>query len=146
MTNPEGAMSFQLTKTERKLRDQLLAQLQQTSADTANAIDAFNAQMAVLWMNLSQTINAHNKVLAAVETFRQEIAERLQNEFDEKSDRWQESKAGEAADEMIDQWSEPFYGLEIERPDDLDGDDMPDAKILSNLPTELSEDEDEDED
>lgn len=138
-------MSFQLKKAEIKQRDAIIAQLEQCSSETADAIDEFNAQLAVLWMTLTPKISAHNKALAAAETFRQAVVTRLSDEFEEKSDKWHESEAGEAVERMLDAWREPVYGLEVERPEELVVDDIPAGKVLSELPTG-PEEEDDDED
>ncbi len=69
-------------------------------------------------------------VLAKVE----EIGERLREEYNDKSETWQESDKGAQVNEFIDNW----LGVEVDDVDEIyipDGDPLDEA--LDNLPEEI---------
>jgi len=101
-------MSFELSANELKTRDQLLADLQRVT--TA----------------LEDATNDYNTVVDDIDTYVSSVRDRLQEEFDEKSEKWQEGDKGSAASTLIEEWSSMDVGhVEV---------DLPIYEALENLP------------
>lgn len=101
---------MKLTKQELKTRDEHVEAL-----STAEKI-FFDAA------------NAYNKILTEADAFIGEVRDRLQSEFDDKSEKWQELDAGVSAQEMIKEWDDlTFNDVELE---------LNHAELLAELPTE----------
>lgn len=56
-------------------------------------------------LDVEDALARYNLALAEADVFRSEIADQFQNEYDDKSEKWQESDAGSAASDLIDEWS-----------------------------------------
>lgn len=74
-------MAFKLTKAEQATKDEILTQLHDT------------------W-------DAYSSAVEKAKDFASVIAERSREEFDEKSEKWQESDRGHAANEWIEKWED----------------------------------------
>ena len=132
-------MAIKLTKSENKRRDELVAELEfDGSALHAAMEEAFNL------INEANAIAAaayaeYNETLANAREFAQDIASRLREELDARSEKWLESDKGQAATEMVERWeSDEFDDLEWE---DIDPPEQPDPEwrdALENLPDEVA--------
>jgi hypothetical protein len=79
---------LKLTKKGEKALDELIAELEA-------ARDA-----------LIQAAATYGEHLTAAREFRDELVEQWKAEIEEKSERWQESPAGEAAAAFVEKWEE----------------------------------------
>jgi len=79
-------MAFKLTAEEAKTFEDLRGTYNQTKELLQHAVDNYN------------------EILTQLAEFRDSLLERLQGEFDEKSEKWQESDKGSAVGAMIDEW------------------------------------------
>ena len=132
-------MAIKLTKSENEHRDELVADLEVAgSALHAAMEEAFNL------VNEANRIAAaayaeYNETLANAREFAQDIASRLREELDARSEKWLESDKGQAATEMVERWeSDEFDDLEWE---DIDPPEQPDPEwrdTLENLPDEVA--------
>ena len=61
-----------------------------------------------LWEDVADAINAFNEAGTELDEFRSEIADELEEQFSEKSEKWQESDRGNEFQEIIDGWREEF--------------------------------------
>ena len=132
-------MAIKLTKSENGRRDELVAELEVAgSALHAAMKEAFNL------VNEANEIAAaayaeYNETLANAREFAQDIASRLREELDARSEKWLESDKGQAATEMVERWeSDEFDDLEWE---DIDPPEQPDPEwrdTLENLPDEVA--------
>lgn len=107
-------MAFRLTNKEEKERQALAAEL----GEKAEA--------------LTEARDNYNEVVERAIAFRDGVAERLQSDFDNKSEGWQEGDKGSAAQELISAWEE----LEIEK---VEFDDPEDEERLEEVSTEAEE-------
>ena len=83
-------MAFRLTKAELTDRNELVKSLQRTQEAFATTPDAEHLEEFLV-------------VLRETDKFRDSVASRLRDEFEEKSERWMESEKGDFANEFIDQ-------------------------------------------
>ena len=81
---------------------------------------------------LNALIDLHNADIARARHFVEEIAAELRDEYDQKSERWHESDAGQQAEAMIQAWEnasledvEPVVLLLPDRPLFKEGLDLP---------------------
>lgn len=72
-------------------------------------------ELAAAESALESAIEAYNAVLAEAREHCQEIAETAQSEWDEKSERWQESDKGVEAQAWITEWADADLE-EVEEP------------------------------
>lgn len=126
-------MAFKLTKTELSRRDELVEELSQKQ-------DSFEAVMHHLGSDDPSKVNELVTALSVLtvlvkeaEEFRDEIASRLRDEWDDRSEAWQEGDRGSEAEEMVDQWE----CAEFMEPELGEGDIEDYAQTLEDLPTEV---------
>jgi hypothetical protein len=116
-------MAFKLSKDERAdLADHMetLAKkkeaLREAEAKRLAAIEEADAAV-------SAAITDYNGALSDAKTFVEEVAERLRGEYDEKSEKWQESDRAQEVNEFIEQWEnvdmEDVDESETVQPDEL---------------------------
>lgn len=104
-------MAFKLTKEEILERNALLADMK----DAKDALDS--------------SVQIYNQALDKTREFIEKTRERMQNEFDEKSEAWQQGDKGAAVAEMLASWDEV-------NPEDVDI-DLEDLGAFESLPTEV---------
>lgn len=122
-------MAFKLSRTEHKQREELLESLR-------TAAEAFTAVQEEGGNGLLERIAELIVVVQEAEAFRSEIASRLQEEFDEHSEAWQEGDRGSEAQEMIDAWDgADFSDPPLDNLADLELEDY--VQTLEDLPTEI---------
>ena len=138
-------MALKLTKDEIKQKDDHVSELEKQMANMENAVNVFNAAMETARVDLRDAVSKYNEALTAARGFAEDIASRLENEIDDKSEKWQESDKGQAAASFKDDWE----GVELQ--DDLDADEIApgdidfseltfdDAENLGNLNSEPEE-------
>jgi uncharacterized protein YoxC len=103
-------MAFKLSSQELKTREELLETLKSLQEDVNSAITEFNSK------------------LEDVQEFVDSVKDRLQNEFDEKSETWQEGDKGSEAQNFISEF-ENIELIELEV-------DSTCVDNFENLPTE----------
>lgn len=105
-------MAFSLTKQEQTEREFHANELKRKASTLADALADYNGAVT----------DAQN--------FATGIAERLQSEYDGKSEAWQEGDRGSAVSELIGEWEGYAENDEIEFSGEIDHDD-----VLLALPT-----------
>jgi hypothetical protein len=68
--------------------------------------------------DVNEAIKAYNLTLLKAEAFATALAEDFRSDFDDKSERWQESEAGQEAVSFIEEW------------ESFDGSALPEVAIL----------------
>lgn len=86
-----------------------------TTAET-NARDAHIEALNTAHAAMVEAIRAYNAALAAAATFAETIATERREEWDGRSERWQESDAGQNAATFVEEW-EGFEAEEIDEPE-----------------------------
>lgn len=153
-----------LDKATLAERDEIIERLEVNFRDLEAAVDGFNNNMAPLWLavqaaveeynaklddewgnGLGPVIDQYNEAVADAATWKQQVAQSIQEYMDERSEKWQESDAAGRYSEWRDAFDHDCASCEIERPDDLDIAepeeitlDLDDAaESLGELPEEL---------
>lgn len=91
-------MAFKLEKDERQNR-----------IDLSNRLE-----------NLIQTpdVEIYNALAVEINAFLVEVTERFQSEYDDKSEKWQDSEIGDNASSLIDEWSNLTLEEDLENNED----------------------------
>lgn len=133
-------MAFKLSKEESDLRSDLVKQLNDQHGELEQAINDYNSATGELRGPVEAAIAHYNEVLAKANSFCEQVCMRGEEEYEEKTEKWQESDAGESAQEWLSEWEQiDMDEIEIEWPDELDMPDTTHSGELEALPDEPSE-------
>lgn len=122
----------QLSRDQKKQRDELVAALNAKASALGEAWASFEAAHE----HLALAVDQYNGAVGDAETFRDDIAQEMQDYWDERSERWQEGEAGLAYEAWIDAWT----GADLEMIDCPELPDEPEtahADALDELPEEV---------
>jgi hypothetical protein len=130
-------MAFKLTKKEITERDECVSELQEKWAIVEEVKNRAQEDTNAAVASVNSAIDYQAAVTTA-ETFRNEIADRLRSEYDEKSEKWQEGDAASTANDFISEWENNELG-EFATVDDIElsVDEAEHATTLEQLPTEV---------
>jgi uncharacterized coiled-coil DUF342 family protein len=122
-------MAFKLTPAEQTQKNDHFVKLSAKSDELLAARDVMNSKVQEAVEEYNGHVQAYNELVNEANGFRSDVASRLQGEYDDKSEKWQESDEAGSAQEFIDAW-EGFEievlgetsvpELEAEQPNDLD--------------------------
>jgi hypothetical protein len=130
-------MAFKLTKQEAEDRSKIINDLREAWGKIESAVEEYNKEMNSLWDNITSEVVAYNEVLSKARTFATDISSRVDQEFGEKSEKWQEGDAGQDADEWKGEWENiDLSDLEPDQPEDLDIDEPSHAEDLEGIADE----------
>lgn len=93
-------MAFKLTKQEEASRGLIVDGLKLRAMAVSTAVAIANDAM----QNVNDAVEAYNEALNEAREFREDLVVRLEEEVNDKSERWQESEHGEATKEYIAEW------------------------------------------
>lgn len=132
-------MALKLNKDEIRQRDAYVAELRKVADLLEDAVRVFNEELEAARVKMRGAIDDYNETLTAARGFAEDIASRLSDEIDEKSEKWQEGEKGEAAVAFKDEWE----GVSLEEidpdnvlPGDMEDIDLEDADTFEALPIE----------
>lgn len=130
-------MAWKLTKEEAARRDEV-TNAAGAARDALNAaLDAYNEKVAAAFAELKTATDAYNESCASARDFAEAVATRLRDEHFAKSERWQESEKGQAADAFVSAWEDfAAADFEPEEPLEMEGPDEELAEQLNELPEE----------
>ena len=134
-------MAFGLTKDERGEKSALVNKLTSAGSEVRAALDAYNGVVAAAFAALGAVVTEYNVVRGEARAFADRVAERLQEDFDDRSEAWQDGANGFAARDMISAWGNPNYlkflgiAVPVEPDCNIDEDGTSDAsQELDDLP------------
>lgn len=133
---------MKLSREEDKQRDRIAAELGEAVAAVESAVAEYNGMLATIREPVAAALATLNAKLEEARGFASGIVDEAREEFDGKSERWQESDKGQAVSSWLDQWDEAASALddvEIEFPDDIEFDEPGAASTLLELPREPEE-------
>jgi len=131
-------MLFKLGKEQNEQRDTLATRIQEEREALDTAVTAFNDAMTTARADLQEKIDAYNEVLAEAKSFVDDVAQNWENDFEEKSERWQEGEKGEAVRAMIEAWQNAdLEEVSVDMPDEeVSFDAEMHDELLNDLPSE----------
>jgi hypothetical protein len=126
-------MAFNLTKLEQMTHQTLINELREAQDSFTAAQDSENPLKETVVIRLAELLVKINEA----ESFRDAVASRLRDEFDSKSEKWQESDRGDEASYLVDAWENAsFEEPELEDPMNVELEENY-AEMLEDLPTEM---------
>ena len=113
-------MAFKLTKDEVKTRDEINDDLQGAWSKVEEAVNKYNAAMDEAKGDVEQAVEKFNEVVERSNEFTGGVAQRAEDEFDERSENWQSGEKGDAASTWKDEWANAeLEALDIDWPEEL---------------------------
>lgn len=97
-------MAIRLTKQEQKEQARLAEALREREAEVALQFALLLEALQKAPVPLNNAIRARNLIAKEAAEFVKQVHDRLEEEFEEKSEGWQEGDAGQAARDLIDEW------------------------------------------
>jgi hypothetical protein len=122
-----------LSKHEVEAKDDLVSDFQKKSAEVerlwSEYEDAVNA--------LNEAISDLNSTVDDMNSFVQEVATQMEDFYDEKSEKWQQSDTGSAYSDWKSEWEQ----IEVSMMDEIavDAIDLPDIEEFEQVATEFHE-------
>ncbi len=133
-------MAFKLSKSEAAERALLVDQLTEAKTEMTEAIEAFNAKMEQEWQEVREKIDEYNEKLSEAAEFRDNIVQAKQDEWDGRSEKWQDGERGSAAGDWIREWETAnFDELDIANPEPIDVPDTDADEDLGSLPDAMED-------
>jgi hypothetical protein len=113
-------MTFRVSREQLAKRDALAAELRQKAETLNTAIATFNQGIEPLSRAVAEAQDNYNETLEAARALIGNIAEAAQEEFEAKSERWQESDKGIQVRIWIEQWEMSLDDVELDLPEPLE--------------------------
>ena len=107
-------MTFKLSKEQSAKRQALAADLRAKAAVLNIAIAAFNREVEPLSTAVAEAQAGYNETLEMARALANGVAETAREEFDARSDRWQDGETGTQVRSWIEQWEMSLD--EVDRP------------------------------
>lgn len=132
-------MAFKFTKEDLARRDEYVTNLRAEWRRVDKAVEAYNAAMSENKAELEKLIGHYNNELGEASGWMEDVCSRLSAEYDEKSEKWQESERGEA----VRSWIDELEGLDLEwevspdLPEELQLDEPEHADTLDQIEVEV---------
>lgn len=104
------------------------SRLASTKGNVSRLYDDLLSAVKAAESKLAAAISEHNVVVGEADEFVANIADGFEDDFGEKSEKWQEGEAGEAARSFIDEWQginlSEVDPVRVLRPDEPDFGDV----------------------
>ena len=112
-------LAFKLRKDQLAERDALAADLREKAAALNIAIVAFNQAIEPVSQAVGEALEGYNGILEKARALASSITEPAQEQFDAKSEKWQESDKGIEVRSWIEQWELSLDDVDLELPEPL---------------------------
>lgn len=97
-----------------------------------DAINKHNDKVSELFAEVEEAVDEYNSAVEDAEQFRTDITSEMEDYRADRSEKWQESDAGQQYQEWVSAWEEELRVIEISRPDPIDADE-PEALSLDDF-------------
>jgi hypothetical protein len=113
-------MAFRTNKDQLSRRDALAAELRNRARALNIAIAEFNRQLGPIVRAVDEAQTHYNEAMESARTLANEISGPAQEQFDAKSERWQDSENGTRIRSWIEQWEMSLDDVELDLPEPLE--------------------------
>jgi chromosome segregation ATPase len=113
-------MAFKTTKDQLARRDALAAELRRKARLLNAAIAEFNRQLDPVVRAVAEAQAQYNEAMESARTLAGEISGPAQEQFEAKSERWQDSDAGTQIRAWIEGWEMSLDDVELDLPEPLE--------------------------
>lgn len=132
-------MAFNLNKTELTTKKEFLDVLAEVGENLKEVIQEYNTKLEDLQAPVKESLSDYNEVIQKVKEFCEGIASKVEDEWAEKSEKWQESDKGQLVSEWKDLWEgADFEELELDFSGALDSSIPENVTTLDDLPDEVA--------
>lgn len=132
-------VAFKLSKQDTQRKAGYVEDLEKAWGELGQAIATYNAEAEKLRAPVEAAVTRYNEVLGEARGFVEDVASQADSDFDEKSEKWQESDKGEAASEYRDAWQNiELDDLTLDWPDAFGIQDPDHVCELGELPVEAN--------
>lgn len=114
----------QFTGAQKAQHAEILARMEQKRAALELAIADYNHIMGREFSPVEAAKVALQEVIDEGSAFLATVREDAQSFFDDKSEKWQESEAGEAYGDWLTELDRELEAVEVEEPDEVDTPDV----------------------
>lgn len=129
-----------LSKKDQDKHTKLIGDLRDTQLALEGAITKFNDDVSSLFTeNVAPVLAYFNDAIDAANEFMQDAANEAQEHYDNRSEKWQDSDAGNALTAWIDTWGEELQNLDIDEPEPIDEPDTEEIERFEQLPMAVDE-------
>lgn len=130
-------MAFKLTKEELATLADLTGKASEKEQAFAKALKDADEAISNAVANLNDAREELNAVIEAANEFRENVVARLREEYDAKSEKWQEGEKAEEINSFIEQWDSGAHDElnEIPTPE-LELEEVTLHEVLEGLPEE----------
>ena len=128
-------MAWRLTRDQMKERDRFIERLNKAYEEVERSVSDANESMHAILEKVNVDIQEYNAVAEEAKAFVQGLADTFRSDFDDKSERWQESDRGQ---EIVG-WIETFEEAEIEELTEASLPDLDMADVGDNAASSLEE-------
>lgn len=133
-------MAFKLNKEQRNRQAELVEQLKKERVKLESVLQVANSRIEEINEEVTSACEAYNAVLEQAREFAEEIGNDAENELGDKSERYQDSEKGEAAQEWVEAWQDLAENLsndiEFAPIGELVDDNDQHDEMLDDAPTE----------
>ncbi len=124
-----------LSAVQKNERLTLVKSLFQKRTALETAIEQFNVAMEAASAKVEQAVEAVNSAITDADSWREGVAAEMEDYASQRSERWQESEAGQNYLAWKEQFEVAFLAVEMTMPDPLEMPDADDvAELLEQLP------------
>jgi uncharacterized protein YdiU (UPF0061 family) len=113
-------MTFKASRGQLAQRDTLAHELRRKAKILNTAIAAFNRDVEQLSRALAEARADYNQTLEMARALTGNVAEAAQQEFDAKSEKWQDGEKGQQVREWIEQWEMSLHDIDLDLPEPLE--------------------------
>jgi cell division septum initiation protein DivIVA len=113
------SVAFKLSRQQLAERDALAADIREKAKVLNAAIAAFNQAIEPLSRAVVEAQDDYNAILEKARAYASGVTEAAHDEFDARSERWQESDTGIKVRSWIERWEVSLDDVDLEVPDPL---------------------------
>jgi cell division septum initiation protein DivIVA len=113
------SMAFKLSRQQLAERDALAADIREKTKALNAAIAAFNQAIEPLSRAVVEAQDDYNAILEKARALASGVTEAAHDEFDARTERWQESNTGIKVRNWIEQWEVTLDDVDLDVPEPL---------------------------
>lgn len=130
---------MKFNKPQLAVRDKMLDKLREAQNELVHAVYTLNDELVTLRNKVIDELGVYNAVLTEVQEWRDSVANDLRADWDERSEKWKVTDAGQEASSWIDDLENvDLDEIDMELPDDLETPDLTHADELAAVDIEAA--------
>jgi len=115
-----------------------IGEIERLRDELEKAISELNDAMAEKYADIEAITDELNTAIADANDFRQNMADLMQEYYDERSEKWQQGEAGDAYSNWLDEWNQELYEVSVDAYTEIDVPDCEALDALNSMATEVT--------